>query len=160
MKTVQTPQDGAELARGPSTGLWSPGGRCKRGIDRVDLDNAVISSNITKRVNSIYINRQVDRLIAHGVTDLFDDTIRTFRIFQSNEKNNTVRKLTDGVNLTSFDSLEARFVIVGIIRWAGKCCPNGAVLSIRDKLGSKYSKERLRKGESWGEAIQNRNTCN
>lgn len=46
------------------------------------------------------------------------------------EEYNTSQEFTDGVNLASLDSLEARFVIVGIIRWAGKCCPNGAMLSI------------------------------
>lgn len=78
MKAVQTSQDGAQLARGPSTSFWSPGGGCERWVDRINLGVlTIISSKIEKRMNSAYINRQVDRPIAYGITDLFDDTIRT-----------------------------------------------------------------------------------
>jgi hypothetical protein len=49
--------------------------------------------------------------------------------------------LTNGVDLTGFDPLETRLIVVHVVRWARKGSPNGAVLSMQDKLGSKYSKK-------------------
>ena len=50
--------------------------------------------------------------------------------------------LTNGVDLTGFDPLETRLIVVRVVRWARKGSPNGAVLSIQDKLGSKFSKQK------------------
>ena len=79
-----------------------------------------------------HINGEIDRLVANCLADLLDDPRRTCVMKSDQPCLISILDLllppTDSVNLAGLDTLEPRLVVVHIVRRAGECRADRAVL--------------------------------
>lgn len=89
-----------------------------------------------------HIDGQVDREIAHGVTNLLHDTGNACNGI--NDYADLLREIvrTQCVNFARFDALETCRVIVEIIRRTGEGSPDRAMLRRKTQLGSGRTEQR------------------
>jgi hypothetical protein len=89
-----------------------------------------IVAKLTSRVKSIDINGKVDRVLgADSVSDLLDDSVGSccMSAFCSDASHSLEWMLTDGVDFTSLDDLEAAITVVLIVRGSRKGRPDAGM---------------------------------